>query len=171
MGDKDIFKITPVDGGVKVKENRTKTVSVYNRIKNFKYADLPAECNKCVYRSIDDGGNGKCTAYEKDAVCSIRDDIKGFLEELDTRNPEDLKQMLDFLAKQAFENVMMAFAQAKMDGNIPDRNTQSQTNTLINLVKLMSEVSNKVTLTEKKEYTKEGDLVNIFRELKAKKVD
>ena len=168
MDDK-IFKIEPVSNGIRVKENKRQTVSVYNRIKNFKYADLPAECDKCVYRSIDEGGNGKCTAYEKGAVCAIRDDIKGFLTELDTRDPEDLKQMLDFLSKQAFENVMMAFAQAKMDGNIPDRNTQAQTNTLINLVKLMSEVSSKIKVTEKKEYSKEGDLVNIFRELKAKK--
>ncbi len=171
MADDKIFDIKPIDGNLKVKENKRQTVSVYNRIKNFKYADLPAECDKCVYRSIDEGGNGKCTAYEKGAVCAIRDDIKGFLTELDTRDPEDLKQMLDFLSKQAFENVMMAFAQAKMDGNIPDRNTQSQTNTLINLIKLMSEVSNKITVTEKKEYTKEGDLINIFRELKARKVD
>ena len=140
----DIFKIKPVSNGIQVKENKRKTVSVYNRIKNFKYADLPA-------------------------VCAIRDDIKGFLDELDTRDPEDLKQMLDFLSKQAFENVLMAFSQSKMDGNIPDRNTQAQTNTLINLIKLMSEVSSKITVTEKKEYSKEGDLVNIFRELKAKK--
>ena len=167
----DIFKIKPVSNGIQVKENKRKTVSVYNRIKNFKYADLPAECDKCVYRSINDGGNGKCAVYEKGAVCAIRDDIKGFLDELDTRDPEDLKQMLDFLSKQAFENVLMAFSQSKMDGNIPDRNTQAQTNTLINLVKLMSEVSSKITVTEKKEYSKEGDLVNIFRELKAKKVD
>ena len=90
MDDK-IFKIEPVSNGIRVKENKRQTVSVYNRIKNFKYADLPAECDKCVYRSIDEGGNGKCTAYEKGAVCAIRDDIKGFLTELDTRDPEDLK--------------------------------------------------------------------------------
>jgi hypothetical protein len=35
----------------------------------------------------------------------------------------------------------------------------------------MSEVSSKITVTEKKEYSKEGDLVNIFRELKAKKTN
>ena len=31
----------------------------------------------------------------------------------------------------------------------------------------MSEVSSKITVTEKKEYSKEGDLVNIFRECDA----
>ena len=108
-----------------MKENKRQTVSVYNRAKNLKYANLPAYCYQCVYRSIDSGGNGKCPKYEEGAICGIREDFLKVIGELDTRSPDDVKSMLDMLAKLSFENVLMALTQAKMDGNIPDRNTKS----------------------------------------------
>ena len=154
--DEEIFKIKPVGNKNIVVEDKRKTISPFNSAKHFKAANIPALCDQCVYKSIEAGGNGKCPKYEEGAVCAIREDFLKFINELDTRNPEDLKAMIDMLAKISFENVLMALTQAKMDGNIPDRNTQSQTNTLINLIKLMSEVSNKITVTEKKEYTKES---------------
>ena len=70
MDDK-IFKIEPVGNKLKVKENKRQTVSVYNRAKNLKYANLPAYCDQCVYRSIDSGGNGKCPKYEEGAICGL----------------------------------------------------------------------------------------------------
>ena len=83
MSDDKLFKIEKVTGEIKVDERKTK--SPYNSIKNFKYANLPAKCNDCVYRSRDEGGNGKCEVYEKDAACAIRKDIAKFLGMLDTR--------------------------------------------------------------------------------------
>ena len=88
---------------------------------------------------------------------------------MDTRNPEDLKSMMDMLAKLSFENVLMALTQAKLDGNIPDRNTKSEINTLLNVVKSINELNSKIVVTEKAEYTKEGDIANIFRQIKAQK--
>ena len=95
------------------------------------------------YRSIADGGNGKCPKYEAGAACAIRDDFVKFINELDTRNPEDLKEMLDMIAKLSFENVLMALTQSKLDGNIPDRNTKSEISTLLNIVKAINELSGK----------------------------
>jgi len=160
----DIFKIEPIKGEIKI--DKRKTISPYNRIKNFKYADLPAQCNDCVYRSVDEGGNGKCTVYEKDAACAIRRDIGKFLEMIDTRNTEDVKGLLDLLAKMSLEQYLLAFAQGKLDGNVPDRNTRSETANIVSILKLLNEFNSKLTVTESKSFSKSGDLENLFRELK-----
>ena len=169
MADDDIFKIKPVGNTKLVIENKRKTVSPFNSAKNLKFANIPALCDQCVYRSIDDGGNGKCPKYEAGAVCAIRDDFVKFIAELDTREPEDVKAMLDMVVKLSFENVLMALTQAKMDGNIPDRNTKSEINSLLNIVKSINDLNSKISITEEKRYTKEGDIENIFRQIKAQK--
>ena len=73
------------------------------------------------------------------------------------------------LAKLTFENVLMALTQAKLDGNIPDRNTKSEINSFLGIMKTLNDLNSKVVLTEKAEYTKEGDISNIFRQIKAQK--
>ena len=44
------------------------------------------------------------TKYEEDAVCVIRKDYISFINELDTRNPEDLKEIMDILKPFGFNN-------------------------------------------------------------------
>jgi len=152
-----------------VKIDKRKTISPHNSAKSLKFAKLPALCNDCIYRSVDEGGNGKCSKYEKDAACGVRKDIQKFLKQLDTRNPEDLKALLDFLSKQSMENVMIAFAQSKMDGNIPDRNTRSEVNNLLNIVKIINEMNSKIVVTEEAEFDKAGEIKGLFRTLRASK--
>lgn len=171
MAEDEIFKIKKVDNKPVVKEDKRKTISPFNSAKHLKTANIPALCDQCVYRSIDDGGNGKCPKYEKGAACGIRDDFVRFIGELDTRNPEDLKAMMDMLAKLSFENVLMALTQSKMDGNIPDRNTKSEVNTLLGIVKSINDLNSKIEITETTEYDKSGDIANIFRQIKAQKTD
>ena len=166
-----IFKIKKVDDKPVIKEDKRKTISPFNSAKHLKTANIPALCDQCVYRSIDEGGNGKCPKYEKGAACAIRDDFVKFIEDLDTRNPEDLKAMMDMLAKLSFENVLMALTQSKMDGNIPDRNTKSEVNTLLGIVKSINDLNSKIEITETTEYDKSGDIANIFRQIKAQKTD
>jgi len=164
----ELFKIEPVGNKDLVTENKRKTISPFNSAKHLKTANIPALCDQCVYRSIEDGGNGKCPKYEKEAVCSIRKDFIDMINTLDTRNPEDLKSMMDMLAKLSFENVLMALTQSKMDGNIPDRNTKSEVNTLLGIVKSINDLNAKIVVTEKTEY-RQGDIENIFRQIKAQK--
>ena len=166
--DEGIFKIKPIGKGGQVVIDKRKTVSPFNSAKHLKTANIPALCDQCVYRSIEDGGNGKCPKYEAGAVCAIREDFVKFINELDTRKPEDLKEMLDMLAKLSFENVLMALTQAKMDGNIPDRNTKSEVNTLLAIVKSINDLNSKIVVTEKTEY-RQGDIENIFRQIKAQR--
>jgi hypothetical protein len=167
--DEEIFKIKPVGNKNIVVEDKRKTISPFNSAKHFKAANIPALCDQCVYKSIEAGGNGKCPKYEEGAVCAIREDFLKFINELDTRNPEDLKAMIDMLAKISFENVLMALTQAKMDGNIPDRNTKSEIKTLLEIVKSINDLNSKITVTEQKEFNKEGDISNIFRQIKSQK--
>ena len=164
----DIFKIEPIGNKDFVVENKRKTVSPFNSAKHLKTANIPALCDQCVYRSIEDGGNGKCPKYEAGAVCAIRKDFINMINTLDTRNPEDLKSMMDMLAKLSFENVLMALTQAKMDGNIPDRNTKSEVNTLLGIVKSINDLNAKIVVTEKTEY-RQGDIENIFRQIRAQR--
>jgi hypothetical protein len=164
----DIFKIKSIGNKFVVSEDKRKTISPHNSLKHFREADIPALCDQCKYRSIDAGGNGKCPKYEEDAVCVIRKEYISFINELDTRNPEDCKEMMDIVLKITFENVMMTATQAKFDGGVPDKNGRSEINVLMNLIKAQSDLNSKITITERKEFTKEGDINSIFRQIKAK---
>jgi len=167
----DLFKIKPIGGGGKVVIDGRKTISPFNSAKHMKTANLPALCDQCIYRSIDDGGNGKCPKYEAGAICAIREDFVKFINDLDTRKPDDVKAMLDMIAKLSFENVLMALTESKMDGNIPDRNTKSEINTLLNIVKSINELNSKIVLTEETKLNKQGDIESIFKQIKARKSD
>jgi len=157
--DNTIFKIKPVP-----ESGRTK-VSKYNALKNFKYADLPAECNQCVYRSIDKGGNGKCPKYEENSTCVYRKDIQEYMSQLDTRDPEALKRLLSEFIAIMSENVLISATQMKLDGNIPDKNTISQLNAVMKCMTLMSELSGKVEVKETTEFDEKGMIKAIFKEM------
>ena len=170
MVKEDIFKIKPIDGKNIIVEDKRKLVSPFNAAKHLKDANIPAYCDQCVYRSVDSGGNGKCPKYEKGAVCSIREDYISVINLMDTRKPDDIKAMLDMIAKLSFENVLMALTQAKMDGNIPDRNTKSEINTLLNVVKAINDLNTKVVVTEGQAFDeKTGDITSIFKQIKAQR--
>jgi hypothetical protein len=153
-----------------VVEDKRKLISPFNAAKHLKDANIPAYCDQCVYRSVDSGGNGKCPKYEKGAVCSIREDYISVINLMDTRKPDDIKAMLDMIAKLSFENVLMALTQAKMDGNVPDRNTKSEINTLLNVVKAINDLNTKVVVTEGQAFDeKTGEISSIFKQIKAQR--
>ena len=104
-------------------------------------------------------------------MCAIREDFLKFIDKLDTRKPDDLKEMLDLLAKLSLENVLMALTEAKMDGNIPDRNTKSEINTLLNIVKSISDLNSKIVMTEETKMNKKGDIESIFKQIKAQRTE
>lgn len=170
MVEGDIFKIKPIGGKNIIVEDKRKLVSPFNAAKHLKDANIPAYCDQCVYRSVETGGNGKCPKYEAGAVCSIREDYINVINLMDTRKPDDIKAMLDMIAKLSFENVLMALTQAKMDGNIPDRNTKSEINTLLNVVKAINDLNTKVVVTEGQAFDeKTGDITSIFKQIKAQR--
>lgn len=165
----EIFQIKKVEGKIVVDEDKRKTISPFNSLKHFKYASLPAQCNDCIYKAVEVGGNGKCPKYEKDAFCAIRKDFEDYISQLDTRKPEDLRRLLgDFINIMA-ENTVISLAQMKMDGNIPDRNTISQLNMLLKTMQQMKELQGTVEITETQELDKDGLIKSVFKQLSAKK--
>ncbi len=165
--DDPIFKLEPTG---KVTVDKRKTVSSRNSLKNFKYADLPSHCDMCLYRSEDDGGNGKCDKYEKGAVCAYRKDIDKFLTEVDTRKPEDLRAMLDHLAKDSFKSISMMKVFDDFDGGQPSRAQTQEFNKFINVVKLANELNQStIKLSQKEEYDADGGIKSLFKELESRK--
>jgi hypothetical protein len=164
--------------GIIIKENKgkllgtvdkRKSVSAFNAAKHLRSAELPALCNDCIYRSIDSGGNGKCPKYELDASCAIREDIQKVIGDMDTRDPEQLKGILDYLVKLYTEQIFVALGESKMDGNIPDRNTNAQLNSLLKIINTMVELSGKVEIKETQVFDEKNIMKSIFKEMTAKK--
>ena len=167
--EEKIFKIAKVENKLVVKEDKRKSISPYNSLKHFKNASLPAHCNDCIYKSIEEGGNGKCPKYEKDSVCIIREEFQQYIAQLDTRNPEDLKKLLGEFISIMSENTIISLAQMKMDGNIPDRNTITQLNSLLKTMSQMQELQGSVEVKETTEFDKDGLIKSVFKELSAKR--
>ena len=144
-------------------------VSRFNAIKHGKYAKIPIYCNDCYYRSKEAGGNGKCEAYAENSVCTVREDIKKRCGMLDSRKPEDVKTMVDDTIKDLRERVMFAMFTAGLDGNLSDRATNAQMNTLRDYLRLATELQGSVKVTEmRRESNSQMDAITeIFRSVEA----
>ena len=102
-------------------------------------------------------------------MCGIRDEFGEYIQQLDTRNPDDLKKLLGEFISIMSENTIISLAQMKMDGNIPDRNTISQLNMLLKTMAQMQELHGTVEVKETTEVDKDGLIKSVFKELSAKK--
>lgn len=138
----DLIKITKnKDNKIEVKHDKRAEISAFNAIKSLKYSKkLAAHCNDCQFRIRDEGGLGGCHAYEKDAVCSVRKDIKKFTELYDTRKPDELRQMIDILYKFVFENTIQGLLSDRFRGNVVDKNSIALVNALTSLSKVQNEL-------------------------------
>ena len=132
--------------------DKRKSVSSLNAAKHLRSAELPALCNDCIYRSID-----------------TREDIQKVIGDMDTRDPEQLKGILDYLVKLYTEQIFVALGESKMDGNIPDRNTNAQLNSLLKIINTMVELSGKVEIKETQVFDEKNIMKSIFKEMTAKK--
>ena len=143
-----------------------KVYSRYNALKHGKYAKIPIYCNDCVYRSKDVGGNGRCLAYEKDSICGIREDIQKHCGKLDSRNPDDLKTVVDEQVRMLRERVLFAIWQAGVDGNLMDRSTNAQMNTLMTYLRFARELQGTLKVTEVQDRDANTDAITkLFREV------
>jgi len=154
-------------------DNTKKDMRKYNALKHGRYANLPIYCNDCYYRSKDEGGNGKCAVYKKDSTCEIREDIKKHCAGYDTREPDALKTIVDENIKMLQERVMFSIVSAGMDGNLLDKATNAQMNTLASFIKLARELQGSVKFTATQEETEgAGDadfLSKIFKTISVEK--
>ena len=68
----------------------------------------------------------------------------------------------------SFSNKMV-LGESKMDGNIPDRNTNAQLNSLLKIINTMVELSGKVEIKETQVFDEKNIMKSIFKEMTAKK--
>lgn len=133
-------------------DNRTiPNVKNTRRAKSLKYArNLPAQCNSCPYRSIEDGGNGICEKYERDSVCTIRPDISKAVDKFNERNEGKILAMLESAFIDDWENLQFHETIEKMGGEINPEVTKRR-NSMANLGKIISEIKTKKETIQIKE--------------------
>lgn len=112
-------------------------------LKDLRYArNLPAECNNCPYRSQEEGGNGICKKYEKDALCVIRKDISKMIDEFSERNSLKVVDLMEAEFQNNFE-LLQFFEQMENQKSELDPEVTRRINSLTNLGKVINEIKTK----------------------------
>lgn len=159
----DLLQIKPVG-----KMDMRSITSKKNALKTGRYAKdgaIPLLCNDCYLRPIEKQGNGKCSFFKEGAVCCIDDKLKGICEQYDTRNPEDIKEILDELAHIYMLRVLKANWLATKDGGFVDKATDAQTKQLLNIIVLINDLSRKVVISAEETRSFRGGLSEMFRKV------
>jgi len=121
------------------------------RVKHLRYArNLPAQCNKCPYRSVEDGGNGLCEKYERDSVCIIRKDIAKAVDKFNERNEGKILAMMESQFADNFEKLEFHQVMENAGGELNPEVTR-RINSMTNLGKIISEIKTKKETIEIKE--------------------
>ncbi len=121
------------------------------RSKSLKYArNLPAKCDVCPYRSVEDGGNGICPKYKRESVCTIRKDIAKVVDQFNERNEGKILAMMESEFTDNWEHIQFYQALEKAGGELNPEVTKRM-NTLTNLGKVISEIRTKKETIEVKE--------------------
>jgi len=121
-------------------------------LKDLRYArNLPAECNNCPYRAEEEGGNGICKKYEKDALCVIRKDIAKMIDTFSERNSLKIVDLMEAEFLNNFELIQFFETMENMRSEL-DPEVTKRINTLTNLGKVINEIKTKrqsVEITQK----------------------
>ncbi len=121
------------------------------RAKSLKYArNLPAKCDVCPYRSVEDGGNGVCPKYERDSLCIIRKDIAKAVDKFGERTEGKILAMMESEFTDNFEHIQFYQALEKAGGELNPEVTK-RLNTITNLGKVISEIRTKKETIEVKD--------------------
>jgi len=130
-------------------DKRTLPKKVPSNVKNLNYArNLPPECNTCQFRPQEEGGNGICTKYEKDALCIIRKDIAKLVDSTGGRTLD----LMEAEFHNNFEKLVFFESMEDQHGELNPEVTK-RINSLSNLGKIINEIKTKretVEVTEKK---------------------
>lgn len=166
-----IFKIKEVHrtkgdekkGTAVVVEDKTQ-IKALNAYKEGKYARLPFYCNTCVLRPKDAGGSvGGCPVYEKDSICSVDAKYEEFIEKWNTREPDQLRDLIDTDIKTLKSRINKSDLLSAVDGGIPDKNTLAYWNTLLRYYEFASRLQQPNRVTAGRESSDgEGNFIREF---------
>jgi len=147
-----------VDDLILTKDNKIKTDGRKKagkaNAKSLKYArKLPIKCNDCIYRPKEEMGNGVCTVYKRDGICSIRKDLAKLTDSLDgERNVDKVSIMMQDTFESNYEILKFYEALEHQMGIInPDR--IKLLNSLTNMGKIINEMSAKTIKTIEETHT------------------
>lgn len=112
--------------------------------------DLPVKCNDCPYRAREEMGNGICVQYEKDALCSVRKDIRQKIAEYRTRSPDQIIPLMKEEFDSNYEMLKFCEQMEKMSGKL-DSETTKRINALNSLGKTLNELMTTKTTVEMSE--------------------
>ena len=125
-----------------IKEDKRKTKKTSNRAKHLKYMRIkPLTCNDCPYSATEAGGNGVCTEYKKDSICTVRKDLGKIAKELDTRDPELLKSRVDLMTTSLAEEVEFHLKMCKAGNLPPSKELVAAYKASLDGMKIMSETT------------------------------
>lgn len=141
------------------------------RVKHLRYSrHLPVKCNGCPFAPMEDGGNGVCTKYKKDAVCVIRTDIAKMFKKFDERDEVKLINLMEAEFSSNYETLRF-FEEMENASGALDPEVTKRINAITNLGKAISEIKTKsdsIEISEKKTLT-DDQTVEIARTLKMDK--
>ena len=126
------------------------------RAKHLRYSrHLPIKCNNCPFAPMEEGGNGVCSKWEKDAVCIIRKDIKRMFEKFNERNENRLVGLMEAEFQSNYE-VLRFFEEMENAGGKLDPEVTKRMNAVTNLGKAITEIKSRtqsIEVTEKRTLT------------------
>ena len=138
-------------------------IKALNALKDGKYARLPFYCDTCVLRPKDAGGSvGGCPVYEKGAICSVDAKYEEFIEKWNTREPDQLRDLIDTDIKTLKSRINKSDLLSAADGGIPDKNTLAYYNTLLRYYEFAARLQQPARVVAGRE-TKDGE-GNFIRE-------
>lgn len=112
-------------------------------IKHLRYSrKIPMKCDECPYRAKEESGNGLCTEYKKNSLCSIRADTLKLMETYETSNPNEILPLIKEQFKDNYIRLQF-FSQLEDMSNKLDSEVTKRMNAMNNLAKTISEMQTK----------------------------
>lgn len=143
------------------KEGRPPEVRVKNRYPNLRHlkrsASMTPVCNDCPFRPVEEGGNGACDKYERDALCVIRTDIRRAVENYKTRDPGEILELVITDFESNFEDIHFLSAMERMSGEVNPELTKRK-KLHIDLARLVNEIRTRKSRIEVEEKTISDDV-------------
>ena len=162
----DDFIVIKKDGKKPIVKRDGRKKKISNRAKHLKYMRIkPLVCNDCPYSAVEAGGNGVCTKYKADSICTVRPNLEKITTELDTRDPDLLKSKLDLLTTQLSEEVAFHIQLCKAGNIPPTKELIAAYKASLEGMKIMSEIQRKTITNEisETETISDGETTQIHR--------
>lgn len=138
--------------GELVADNRSKPN--LRNVKDLRYSrKITTKCNDCPYRAIEEGGDGFCTKYKKNALCIIKKDISKIVDKFEERDANTVLSMMEAEYRNNFEKLLFFQSIEEMGGELNPEVTK-RINAMTNLSKAYQDIKLRNSTVEVEERRK-----------------